>query len=59
MNVVEACKLIEKYTKCPQCGCDVIGNGKGTLDIDERRFKRTCHCGWSVVVCEDGKGEGE
>ena len=58
MNVVESCKLIEKYAECPQCGCDVVGNGKGTLDIGKGYFKRTCHCGWSVFI-EDGKGDGE
>ena len=58
MNVVESCKLIEKYAKCPQCGCDVVGNGKGTLDIEKGYLKRTCSCGWSVVV-EDGKGDSE
>lgn len=55
MNVVESCKPIEKYAKCPQCGCDVVGNGKGTLDIEKGYFKRTCSCGWTVVV-EYGKG---
>jgi hypothetical protein len=58
VNVVKACNLIEKYAKCPKCGCEVVGNGKGTLEIEKGRFKRTCSCGWSVVV-EDGKCEGE
>ena len=50
MNVREACELMEKYAKCPECGCDVIGNGKGTLEIDEGIFKRACYCGWSIVI---------
>lgn len=54
MSITEACKLTEKYAKCPECGCDVIGNGKGTLEVDTEKgfFKRTCHCGWSVVLNE-------
>lgn len=54
MNVREACELMKKYAKCPQCGCEVIGNGKGTLEIGKGVFKRTCHCGWSVIIDKKG-----
>ena len=50
MNVIEACKLIEKYAKCPCCGCELIGDGKGTLEITEDFLKRTCHCGMHAIV---------
>ena len=50
MNVREASELMEKYAKCPECGCEVIGNGKGTLEIDKGIFKRACYCGWSIVI---------
>lgn len=58
MNVREACKLIEKYAKCPKCGCEVIGNGKGTLEVYKGIFKRTCHCGWSITIDKRKGGEG-
>lgn len=54
MNMTEVYKLIEKYAQCPKCGCNVIGNGKGTLEVDTEKgyFKRTCSCGWVVTVDE-------
>lgn len=32
MNITIASKLMELYAACPQCGCEVIGNGKGLLE---------------------------
>lgn len=54
MNVMSASKLMELYAACPECGCEVIGNGKGTLECDTGTgyFKRTCSCGWYVEVRE-------
>lgn len=55
MTITDACSLMEKYAKCPKCGCEVVGNGKGTVDVDTENgfFKRTCSCGWSVTISED------
>lgn len=52
MTIKESCELMEKYAKCPNCGCEVVGNGKGTLECDTKEgyFKRTCHCGWYVEI---------
>lgn len=50
MNIVDSMELIKKYGKCEECGSDLIGNGEGTLEIEENIFKRTCKCGWSVTV---------
>lgn len=55
MNAVKSVKLIRKYANCPNCGSDKIGNGEGTLEIDDDTFKRTCKCGWSVEVDENDK----
>ena len=54
MTVLDACQLMEKYAVCPECGCEFIGNGKGTMECDTEAgyFKRTCHCGWSVEIKE-------
>ena len=54
MNVKDSAKLMQIYAACPKCGCDAIGNGKGTLEVDTSigYFKRTCHCGWFVEVKE-------
>ncbi|MFS1513960.1 DUF3797 domain-containing protein [Chengkuizengella sp. SCS-71B] len=50
MNVVRAMELIKEYEVCEQCGSSHIGNGAGTLEIDDKSFKRTCKCGWVVEV---------
>ena len=52
MTIQDAAKLMELYAVCPKCGCDVVGNGKGTLDCDTAtgHFKRTCACGWYVEI---------
>lgn len=50
MLIYDSCKLIAQYAVCPECGCDVVGNGNGTLECDTETgyFKRTCRCGWKV-----------
>ena len=54
MNLVDACDLMQKYAKCPKCGCDTVGAGTGTLECDTAAgyFKRTCQCGWGIEVIE-------
>ena len=55
MTLIESMELMQKYAKCPKCGCEAIGNGKGTIEIDtlnpkEGYFRRTCSCGWCVEI---------
>lgn len=52
MKLIRSVELMGKYAKCPNCGSDLLGNGEGTLEIDEGMFKRTCKCGWKVEVKE-------
>lgn len=54
MNLVEACELMQKYAKCPKCGCDTVGAGTGALECDSAAgyFKRTCQCVWGIEVIE-------
>ena len=53
-NIKTAICLTEKYCTCPVCGCDRVGGGLGTIEVDTEKqyFKRTCHCGWEVEVKE-------
>jgi predicted RNA-binding Zn-ribbon protein involved in translation (DUF1610 family) len=46
-------ELIKKYTVCPKCGSDKIGNEEGSVEIHNKTFKRTCKCGWKIEVKED------
>ena len=60
MNLVDACKLMKQFAKCPKCGCETIGGGTGTVECDTAAgyFKRTCQCGWYIQIeegIEDGK----
>lgn len=50
MNAYESMELIKKYGSCDECGSESLGNGSGTLNIDNDVFTRTCRCGWSVTV---------
>jgi hypothetical protein len=50
MNIVDSTELMKKYSKCEECGNEFVGNGEGTLEIENNVFKRTCKCGWSVTV---------
>lgn len=54
MNITIAAKLMELYAACPQCGCEIVGNGKGALECDTEAgfFRRSCGCGWCVEVTE-------
>lgn len=44
--------ILSSYGTCPLCGSDKLGNGAGTLDIEDADFKRTCKCGWVVKGIE-------
>jgi hypothetical protein len=50
MNLNDSMELMKKYSTCPQCGNDKIGNGQGTLIIEDNVFERSCNCGWKVIV---------
>ncbi|MBP1040394.1 DUF3797 domain-containing protein [Vagococcus sp. BWB3-3] len=43
---------MRKYNDCPACGNNRVGNGEGSLIVEDDVFKRTCKCGWSIIVDE-------
>lgn len=49
-------ELLKIYSNCPKCGCSTVGGGTGTVECDSAAgyFKRTCQCGFSVEVKENG-----
>ena len=55
MNVFKTVELIDKYGKCPKCGSDKIGNGSGSLIVEEDTFYRSCKCGWKIKTNEKGE----
>lgn len=57
MKLVDDLNLMRKYAVCPKCGCDTVGAGSGTLEIDDDTFKRTCHCGWGIEIKEVTNGD--
>ena len=50
MNSVNAAELIKRYETCPNCRNKMIGNGEGTIEINKNTFKRTCKCGFSIII---------
>lgn len=53
MDYINAMKLLEKYSDCPNCKSDKIGNGKGGLILEDDTLIRYCECGYSIVVDKD------
>ncbi len=53
MNALKTVELLRKYSECPNCGSDKLGNGSGSVEVDDYTFKRTCKCGWSIEVKEE------
>ncbi|OIJ17079.1 hypothetical protein BKP37_00630 [Anaerobacillus alkalilacustris] len=49
MNLDTSLELMKKYTNCPDCGSSAVGNGEGTLIIEDNVFERSCKCGWKVL----------
>jgi hypothetical protein len=52
MNAMLFLQIMKKYGKCPDCGSEKLGNGEGTLEVDDDTFKRTCKCGFEKVIRE-------
>lgn len=50
MDIRESTELMAKYGDCPECGNIYVGNGQGTLNIEDDIFTRSCKCGWKVTV---------
>ncbi|HZG81592.1 MAG TPA: DUF3797 domain-containing protein, partial [Brevibacillus sp.] len=46
MNAYRSVQLMRKYANCKKCGNDKVGDGEGTLIIEDNIFKRSCKCGW-------------
>ncbi|MGJ9460099.1 DUF3797 domain-containing protein [Oceanobacillus sp. CF4.6] len=41
------------YAACPACGNDKVGNGEGSVSVDEDTFARTCKCGFKIELKEE------
>ncbi|OPG98634.1 DUF3797 domain-containing protein [Chryseobacterium mucoviscidosis] len=59
MDAATALELAHKYTACPDCGNTYVGDGEGTIKIDENLFQRSCKCGWKVTIKDGVEVEGE
>ncbi|MUK90171.1 DUF3797 domain-containing protein [Ornithinibacillus sp. L9] len=40
---------VSRYKKCPKCGSNELGIGKGAFEVNEYHFKRTCKCGLNIT----------
>jgi iron(III) transport system ATP-binding protein len=55
LRVSELLPLMYKYSNCPQCGSDRIGNGEGKLIVDDNTYTRECKCGFKITTDENGQ----
>ncbi|AEF56922.1 DUF3797 domain-containing protein [Clostridioides difficile] len=52
MKMKNVLKLSAMYCFCPKCGSDELGEGEGSLIVDEYTFHRKCKCGFDIIVDE-------
>ncbi|MES1045316.1 DUF3797 domain-containing protein [Heyndrickxia oleronia] len=53
MDGWKSVQLIRKYANCEKCGSELIGNGEGSLEINDDTFYRSCKCGWEIKIEEE------
>lgn len=46
MNVVDYLNVSKHINSCPNCGSDLLGEGYGTLRVEDSTIERTCECGF-------------
>ncbi len=46
MIVTDYLRVAPLINDCPKCGNGLVGNGQGTLNVDDNLIKRTCKCGF-------------
>jgi transcription elongation factor Elf1 len=47
MNSMDYLRVAPFINDCPNCGNQFVGNGQGTLEVDNNIVKRTCKCGFN------------
>lgn len=47
MNVVNYLRIAPFINDCPSCSNQMLGNGEGTLNVNNNIIKRTCKCGFN------------
>jgi hypothetical protein len=50
MKMNTSIQLMQKYAACPVCENSLLGEGNGTLAVDNNRFVRSCRCGWRIEL---------
>lgn len=47
MNAMDFLRISPFINDCPSCGNEFVGNGEGTLNVDDNIVERTCKCGFA------------
>ncbi|WP_088363342.1 DUF3797 domain-containing protein [Bacillus cereus] len=47
MNSMDYLRISPLINDCPNCGNQIVGNGEGTLEVDDNVISRTCKCGFN------------
>ncbi|PFH81650.1 hypothetical protein COI81_28970 [Bacillus cereus] len=60
MNAMDFLRISPLINDCPNCGNQFVGNGQGTLEVDDNIIKRTCKCGFNFEYdVEDGTSKAK
>ena len=46
MNIHLYLEVAPHINDCPKCGNQYVGNGQGTLSVNDDIIERTCKCGF-------------
>jgi len=57
MTITRTLELMNKYTKCTECGNEMVVNGQGKLIIEDDVFIRECKCGWNIKIDDSKKSK--
>jgi transcription elongation factor Elf1 len=47
MNAFDFLRIAPFINDCPNCGSEYVGNGQGTLTVNNNIVERTCKCGFN------------
>lgn len=47
MNVIDFLRVSTFISDCPNCKNGMVGNGQGTINVNNNVVKRTCMCGFN------------
>lgn len=47
MNAMDYVRIAPFINDCPSCGNQMVGNGQGSIEVNDNVVKRKCKCGFN------------